>query len=428
MKNMRLDEYPRPVEDNGIGIHFGLDLRQTSLDTFTAKMIELRVKWCLVSHGDELDLGRAAMVIGSAGILPVSRWICHIDQNILDFMRFVKVLTNLNLPAYIQIFNEPSDGREWRDGVPKPRVFVARWCDHAARVADAGGFPGLQVLDVDELRSVLAELKARRAAKVIDRMWFCPHPYGANHPPDYPYDVRNQYDHPGATVMTDDIAVLQFLVFAPVFQEELGFIPPFIAGEGGWQYRNAEDGRYAKVDDAAHARYHAALFNWFRTGLLSNGDALPEYLFTICPWILYGYEADAWYSWTTGTRQQTIDAVKAIPEFVRRTGGAEAPQLAAKPIQILSHYMLFGAATPAQRARLVLARDYLTRFSIPFGFSVDEAAHAKQVTIVGDQSVVSAEEEANLKGAGCRIERLLGDAYALRIILADRLTREAEFG
>jgi hypothetical protein len=129
---MRLDEFPRPADDNGIGIHFGFDLRQNSLDTYTQKMIDLRVKWCLVPHGDETQLERALMVIGTTGILPVSRWLCQIDQNILDFVRFVKIYKNLNLPPYIQIFNEPTVESEWRDGVPKPRVFVTRWCDHAA--------------------------------------------------------------------------------------------------------------------------------------------------------------------------------------------------------------------------------------------------------------------------------------------------------
>lgn len=425
---MDLKQYPRPNDDNGIGIHFGLDLRQTSLDTFTQKMLELRIKWCLVAHADEMQLERAAMVIGSAGMFPILRWICHIDQNILDFVRLVQVFRHLNLPAYVQIFNEPSEEREWRDGVPKPRVFVARWCDHATRVVEVGGYPGLQVLEPSELRSILRELKARNASAVIERLWFCPHPYGGNHPPDYPYDKRNQYDHPGSTLTGSDVTVLQFLEFAPVFEEELGFVPPFIAGEGGWQYRNAEDGRYAKVEDRLHATYHTSVFEWFREGILSNRQALPDYLFAFCPWILFGSEADAWYSRTTGTRQETIDAVKAIPPFVRKFRGAALQDQPIIPAQVLSHYVLFGNATSLPRARLVLAREYLTRFDVSFGFSIGQATKAKRVTILGDWSVVNQEDEAKLKGAGCRVERLLGDAYAIGIILQDRIKRGAEFG
>jgi hypothetical protein len=296
------------------------------------------------------------------------------------------------------------------------------------RLAEAGGFPGLQVLNTDELRTVLAELKARKAAIVIDRMWFCPHPYGLNHPPDYPFDKRNRYDHPGATLLTDDRAVLQFLEFSPIFEKELGFVPPFVAGEGGWQYRNAEDGRYAKIDDGTHAHYHAALFDWFRTGLLSNGDSLPDYLFAFCPWILFGNEADAWYSRTTGTRQGTIDAVKSVPKFARKFRRTGLPQQKTWPDRVLSHYLLMGAPTSSQRSRLLLARDYITRFNVSFGFSVAEAAHAVDVTILGDRGLVSDESESELKKSGCRVERLLGDAYALRTILEDRIARSEEFG
>ncbi len=421
---MHLEDFPRPAKDNGIGIHFGFDLRPTSLESFTAHMAELRVKWCLLPHGDEHQLERAAGVMAPAGIFPISQWLCQIDQNILEFTRYVRVLEKLQLPAYIQIFNEPSELREWRDSVPKPRAFTSRWCDHAARVADAGGFPGLQVLDVEELRAVLKELKARDGTNVIERMWFCPHAYGANHPPDYPYDRRNQYDHPGATVTTDDVTVLHFLQFAAVFKDELGFVPPFIAGEGGWQFGNAEDGRYPKIGDAQHAEYHAALFNWFRTGFLSNGDPLPDYLFAVCPWILFGPEADAWFSYTTGTRQQTLDAIRAIPPFVHQIGPRPPTP---PPSPTLSHYALFGPASPEQEARLHLAQAYLTRFNIASGSSLTEALWAKQVSIIGDYGSVSLEDEAQLKRAGCRVERLLGDDNALQIILNDRLRRDQEF-
>ncbi len=173
---MHLEEFPRPDDDNGLGIHFGQDLRPMAFDTFVPRMVDLRFKWCLVPHADEKGLALAAEYLGSAGIMPVSRWICHIDQNILDFVRFVRVMDQYGLPAYIQIFNEPSDEREWRDNVCKPRAFIARWCDHAVRVAEAGGFPGLQVLEVQELRAILGELKARGATQVIEQMWFCPHP------------------------------------------------------------------------------------------------------------------------------------------------------------------------------------------------------------------------------------------------------------
>ena len=283
----------------------------------------------------------------------------------------------------------------------------------------------MQVLDVNEARAVLQSLKRANATNVIERLWFCPHPYGANHPPDYPYDPRNQQDHPGATVFTDNTTVLGFLEFAPVFEQELGFVPPFIAGEGGWQFGAREDNRYQQIDDHLHAQYHQTLFEVFSTRTLPNGDPLPDYFFAICPWIFFGPEEDAWYSFTRGTRQQTISAVKAFPDFVRQFSW----DIAAPPAKTLWHYVLFGApATHATRAQLLGARPYLLRFGAAHGFDVNTAKQAQYVTIIGDTRAVSAEVDAQLQSSGCMVDRISGDQYAVDASLADRVARGAEFG
>lgn len=174
------------------------------------------------------------------------------------------------------------------------------------------------------------------------RAWFCPHNYGLNHPPQYPRDPVNQKGipvqhpewqfvapiemvnqwreegkNPGQTIHDDYNGVLGFLAFAKVFRKELGFVPPMICGEGGWQYRSSQDRRYPVIDDYFHARYHRQMFSWFKSGRLPNGGSLPDYLFAVCPWILSGLDADAWYSRTLGTREKTIALVKRLLPFQR---------------------------------------------------------------------------------------------------------------
>lgn len=409
-------------------MHLGLDLSAAMLERYVPALVDLRATWGLVPHRGEEDLARAAYALGRRGIMPISRWLCTVDENVIDFVRFVRLLTSMNLPAYIQIFNEPSSPHEWRDSTPKPRAFVARWCEHARRVAAAGGHPGLQILHVPELEAVLRELKATGAREVVERMWLCPHPYGANHPPAYPYDGLNQRDHPGATLNDDPDTVLQFLEFAPILDRELGLVPPFIAGECGWQYGNASDPRYPRIDDAHHAEYHAGLFDMLRTNRLANGAPLPDFVYAFCPWILYGPEADAWFSSATGIRQQTLDAVRALPPFVRRAPTPPAPAIPPPPRFPVRHLLLLGAQGGDRWQRLVLARRFITRYNITLGFTVQEALLARRVTIVGDTSQVTLEVEAQLKQAGIRVERWLGDLGALEIILNDRLTRNVEFG
>jgi len=339
--HMGLWEWPRPPEDNGLGIHLGLDFRDEALAEDLSRVKDLGLKWVLLVPGDEIQMERAVRLFWPQGIMPVVRPYSLIDR-VHDFVRDVTVMQDCGVPPYIQIYNEPSDDREWSDERPDLPLFVRKWVDNALAVYDAGGYPGLQVLDVGLLWEVIAETRRRGVMYLWGRAWFCPHNYGLNHPPRYPYDPINQEGtpvrnadwefvapieevnrwreegkNPGQTIYDDCNGVLGFLAFAKVFEEELGFVPPMICGEGGWQYRSSQDRRYAVVGDYLHAHYHQAMFAWFKEGLLSNGDSLPDYLFAICPWILSGLDADAWYSRTLGTREETIALVKELLPFVR---------------------------------------------------------------------------------------------------------------
>ena len=116
----------------------------------------------------------------------------------------------------------------------------------------------------------------------------------------------------------DDVAVLVFLEYAAWMKERIGFVLPIIGGEGGWQFGAQEDTRYPKVEAPLHARYHAEMFDWFRTGIIGNGEPLLDYLFSIAPWIASGWGGDDWWGGPLGDKTETIEAVRAIPPFVRK--------------------------------------------------------------------------------------------------------------
>ncbi len=87
------------------------------------------------------------------------------------------------------------------------------------------------------------------------------------------------------------------------------------------------------------------------------------------------------------------------------------------PPKVLAHYVLF-APPPAEgqpgraEAKLLLglAAHYLAG-DVAGGFSIEEAEAAARVTIVGDR--VPASAESTLTAAGCQVERLAGDGYAV---------------
>ncbi len=349
---MDLRAYPRPQDDNGIGIHFRLDLAEKPNKPHVSDGVQwlkqINAKWALVAGQDWEQISLAAGMIWAAGAMPVCRLINKINGPVVDWAGGVKKLQSQGIPAYIQIYNEPGDSREWRDGThPDIGIFGAKWADAAAQVYDAGGYPGVgAVLGQDEWLAAFNSVQANNLSRIWDRAWFCVHNYGSNHPLDYPYDdvnqkgvpvppdeyARLQYSlpldqvnalrvssaKPGSTIMTDDTSIIRFLEFKQWMIDSLGYCLPMIGGEGGWEWGNEEDHRYSKLTPEQHADYHKEMFMWFCTGVLSNGQPLPDELFSISPWIMADWGADDWWFGALGTKQGTIDAVASIPPFVRK--------------------------------------------------------------------------------------------------------------
>ncbi len=119
------------------------------------------------------------------------------------------------------------------------------------------------------------------------------------------------------------------------------------------------------------------------------------------------------YALAVGESNPLITGIQ-VGEGVTITQDLNLPPLSGK---LLARYFLFaqtaaGVSVDAeQRLALSLATDHLLRSGASGGFNPDEAAKAAQVTIVGSSVPVSVEE--TLRAAGCQVERLPGDGFAL---------------
>ncbi len=91
--------------------------------------------------------------------------------------------------------------------------------------------------------------------------------------------------------------------------------------------------------------------------------------------------------------------------------------------KIFKHYLLFGPGTqPGTLTNLILALDYIVHYAPIVGFSVDEAANAERVTIVGGPSAVSTQDEQRLRDGGSKVARLqAADSYALETLFQQLL-------
>jgi hypothetical protein len=303
---MELKDWPRPAGDNGWGMHFIASQYYTpeEVDKQVARLVDMRIKWALVIYGDENMLRIAAPRFRDAGIMVVWRRMLRASSPYYDWGRDIGILAEYGMPPYMQVYNEPNLDVEWDDDSGGMQDYEPRLLQAAQDIYNAGGYVGLQFVAEDWLAFSLRSLKAHGGERIFKRMFFIPHPYGLNHPPEYDADVN---------------AVLGFLPYARVFQEEIGFVPPMIAGEGGWAIGSDHDANYPKVTAELHRDYYVALFSMFNTGVMPNGDPLPDYFFAFCPWLLADMTNDsAFFDSYAGPRTLTIDALKAIPPFERK--------------------------------------------------------------------------------------------------------------
>lgn len=323
-----LNAWPRPPHDNGMGIHF-LPIGYYAdwvVDLLIDHMKELHMTWCVVLYNDDNSLRIAAERFRDAGIMVVWRPNLQPDGSYMYIKRDLEVLRQVGMPAYIQLFNEPEVAAEWSEGEGEIRIkrFADNWIKYAEEVDAEGGFPGLQVVDPDTLRYVIDRVKSKGKEHLFNQLFFVAHPYGSNHPPDYPYDANMQAREPGKTVDQDWFGTLGFQAYAHIFQEKLGVVPPIIIGEGGWAVTVHEDDKYPPVDLERHRDWHLEVFGWFKNHTLSNGEPLPDYLFAFCPWIIASggemvFDQASWYqSEQSGTKKATIKAMRRMPPFERR--------------------------------------------------------------------------------------------------------------
>lgn len=306
-----LQTWPRPADDNGRCMHFvqtswlDVDDAQRHID----RLVDLGVRWTVVPYANHFQLRRLVPLFEEAEITVIWRPFVRPYESYQWWAEDIAYLRERGIPPYMQLYNEPSLRQEWeRPGVDAPVIsqdtYLSQLNAATREVYEAGGYVGLQLLDLEWTKTTLQTLKAGELNDTFDRLFFIPHPYGLNHPPEYD---------------EDESSVLGFRFFADVFEEEIGFIPMMIAGEGGWRPNEQQDDRYPPVSVEDHRDYHVAVFEWFRSGELSNGEPLPDYLFAFCPWLIADpVDSAGWYDSQSGDRTPTIEAVQALSPFVRR--------------------------------------------------------------------------------------------------------------
>ncbi|MCO6452162.1 MAG: carboxypeptidase regulatory-like domain-containing protein [Caldilineales bacterium] len=371
---MRLQDYPRPPDDNGIGMHWssGFALAVGASEVRKRWIPELQrmgVKWVKFLHDGGLDF---AEILLEAGIMPVVRLYRH-TPNSTDIEKGTlserEILAAREMVAagvrYFEFNNEPELHTEWEGGQVPENAF-----DYVAKAAirdmDAilslGGYPGIPATAIGNRMDLLAKIIEHGGRSLLDGpVWMAIHNYDINHPLDYPGDAVNQqgteisaqeYDrmgiaawsgrtwgfrnrdfvnqqrrqgvNTGKTVLDDPSCFLAYARFAELCKQHLGRYLPLLGTESGPIVGEDDDPRYPTTTPQSHAEKVVEQARIIM-GTSERFAAAPPYYFCTAFWLIAnaelrgtGWEEHAWYSgrWTGG-KLPAVDALAALPKVVR---------------------------------------------------------------------------------------------------------------
>ncbi len=371
---MRLRDYPRPPDDNGIGMHWsgghpGAPGADELRSHWLPELRRMGVKWVKFLHDGGLEF---ADLLLQTGIMPVVR-LYRFQPNATDLARAtlgqreidaLKQYVALGV-RYFEFNNEPDVASEWVGGQKPPDAidYVARAAIRDMKtILDAGGYPAVPATAIGAQWDLIGKIIDMGGRPLFDQpVWIALHNYDLNHPLDYPFDAVNQqgteitpeeYDRLGMDAwqgrrwgqrtrdlvnqqrrtgvntgdgIDDDASCFRaYERIAGLCQQHLGRHLPILSTENGPIVGEDDDPRYPTTTPALHARKVADIAR-IMMGASERFPAAPPYYFCTAFWLMgnavlraQGWEAHAWYSpaWPDG-RLPAVEALATLTKTAR---------------------------------------------------------------------------------------------------------------
>ena len=203
---MRIEDFPRPPDDNGRGVHWSArlyhDAVYPSLDHWIEQLAAMKIKWVkLIDDGGGSGLALSQKLV-AAGIMPVVRlYMAQLNPSYLSSRELDTVSRYVDQGVrYFESNNEPDLPAEWQNNA-KPDNWLEIVVDNFIRDADGvlnrGGLLALPAMGPGSRDNPISLVVQKGRRDLFERgCWVAIHNYTLNHPLDYPYDDVNQHGRP----------------------------------------------------------------------------------------------------------------------------------------------------------------------------------------------------------------------------------------
>lgn len=442
--NATLDEI-RKKPSPRIGFHYFPDTdhySQNDLSTWLPILKTLNAHW-LVLNADTSRAIPEQFITGlvADGILPI----LHLQMELPNSPTAADVKALFTAYArwgvrYLILFDRPNQRENWSPaGWTQPDLverFVDRFLPLAVSAAQFGMMPilpppepGGDYWDIAFLKQSLQSIIRRGYAKLIDQLGLSSYVFTYGHDLDYgsggperwpkslPYGKSGESENQKGF---RNFEWLQSTAFSVCGKE----LPMFLLGAG-----IKEPGR--NLSPEMHMGLNLNIIEKLNSS--TESEAIPSYVQS-CNFFVLSTAANsplAQHAWFR-TEEDYLPIVDflipssptpstSLPWKNSKSTSAEYSSLPTSASHPIAHYLLlplyeWGVAD----FHLEVIRPFLQKYHPTIGFSIEEAALASKVTILGGEQSFPEDKLTALRTAGCIVDRIYGDGMSIATQLAER--------
>lgn len=449
---MQINASEQSTAKNRLGIHYfpdTLHYREGDLSTWLPELVALGVGWVVLRSEAERAIPESFLRgLLSAGITPIVHFSLPLASPVSpDQMRTLLSAYARWGVKYVVFFDRPNARKSWpasawaqQDLVER---FLDRWIPLAALAIElqlVPVFPPLEpggdFWDTAFLWTALQSLERRRQQRIIDKLVLSAYAWTGHHslnwglggPQRWP-EVRPYYTPPGDQ---DQRGFRIYEWYQDVSRAVLQKQCPIIMLQAGATSDPDKTPERLSSDDSQVFSQIARLLQGETVVEAANPDEPlepigPEVL--ACNfWLLAAdpgskYAAHAWYP-VKDRPKAVVERIKEAAVSRRRSGkslpGLDDGALAGNS-HLIEHYLLlpvYSWGTADWQWNVI--QPFVRKHRPTVGFSLQEAALAAEVTVVGDEDAYSEEDLNWLRQLGCRVERVSGDGTKIATSLGER--------
>jgi hypothetical protein len=445
-----MDTIPQNTPTSRLGFHYypdTLHYRENDLNTWLPELRALGISWLTLTAPVDRAIPETFLSgLTGAGIEPILQFRFPLVEPpspascSLLLESYARWGVN-----YVVFFDRPNARSSWPLAYWTQEDLVERfldrylpWAEAALNVGLTPVFPTLEpggnYWDTSFLRAALYSLLRRKQEHVLQRLVLSAYAWtgdrslnwGAGGPERWsgarPYSTPlNEEDQRGFRIFDWYLAITRSVLMQP--------LPIILFGAGFPSDPNTITGQ--AVDPSAHALQALTTAQMVAGETISDPenpdkafDPVPPEVIACNYWLLAAaaespYQSQAWYQ----ADGRTLPAVGTLRQWnaSREKGFATGKSAGRDDRHPISHYLLlpvyeWGVAD----WHLEIIRPFIKKYQPTIGFSIQEAEHAKKVTVINGPEKYPEDVLNHLRAVGCFVEEITGDGTSIATQLAER--------